>query len=373
MPIEVPTTRSGKTESPKMSLGLFTSLNASKLGVRDRMFFTEQLSLLLETGTALHAALKALKKQAENPEMRRVIEGLEDTISEGKSFSVALQQYPDLFPGTYANLVAAAEIGGFLDTVLAELLKMDERREELHRAVVSALSYPVFLVLFSFATVLFVLAIVFPKFAKLFAAIEDQLPVTTLFLMAASDVMIRHWFALSVGVVAGLSCIGWWLKTAAGQSVMDRFKMRAWYIRDIFVRIYLTQSLRVIGLSLANGVSVMDALASCREVVSNHVFRQFISSVENKVEEGGGFSAAFQQETFIPETVRQMVTTGEETGNLPRVLGRVADFYERELTKRLSAFSRVIEPLMLLVMGAVVGLIVSSLILPIFKLSRAVT
>jgi type II secretory pathway component PulF len=373
MPIEVPSTIAKKSDAAKNSLGLFASLNTRKPGVRDRMFFTEQLSLLLETGTALHAALRALKKQAENPEMLRIIEGLEDKISEGKSFSVALQQYPDLFPGTYVNLVAAAETGGFLDTVLAELLKMDERREELHRTVVSALSYPVFLVLFSFATVLFVLVVVFPKFAELFSAIKDQLPVTTLFLMAASDVMIRHWFALSVGLVAGLGCLVWWSKTPAGRSAMDRFKMRAWYARDIFVQIYLTQSLRVIGLSLANGVSVMDALASCREVVSNHVFQQFISSVESKVEEGGGFSAAFQQADFIPETVRQMVTTGEETGNLPRVLGRVADFYERELTKRLTAFARVIEPLMLLVMGAVVGLIVSSLILPIFKLSRAVT
>ena len=186
--------------------------------------------------------------------------------------------------------------------------------------------------------------------------------------MAASDVMIKHWFALSTGVVAALVGVAWWSKTPAGRFATDRFKMRAWYARDIFVQIYLTQSLRVIGLSLANGVSVMDALASCREVVSNHVFQRFISDVENKVKEGGGFSAAFQQADFIPETVRQMVTTGEETGNLPRVLGRVADYYERELTKRLAAFARIIEPLMLLVMGGVVGLIVSSLILPIFKL-----
>lgn len=373
MPLEITTTAPKKTANPKLSMDWLASLNARKPGARDRMFFTEQLSLLLETGTALHAALKALKTQAENPEMVRVIEGLEEKIAEGKAFSVALQQYPDLFPGTYVNLVAAAETGGFLDTVLAELLKMDERREELRRTVVSALSYPIFLIMFSFATVLFVLVVVFPKFAELFTAIRDQLPVTTLFLMAASDVMIKHWFALSTGVVAALVGVAWWSKTPAGRFATDRFKMRAWYARDIFVQIYLTQSLRVIGLSLANGVSVMDALASCREVVSNHVFQRFISDVENKVKEGGGFSAAFQQADFIPETVRQMVTTGEETGNLPRVLGRVADYYERELAKRLAAFARIIEPLMLLVMGGVVGLIVSSLILPIFKLSRAVT
>ena len=144
MPLEITTTAPKKTANPKLSMDWLASLNARKPGARDRMFFTEQLSLLLETGTALHAALKALKTQAENPEMVRVIEGLEEKIAEGKAFSVALQQYPDLFPGTYVNLVAAAETGGFLDTVLAELLKMDERREELRRTVVSALSYPIF-------------------------------------------------------------------------------------------------------------------------------------------------------------------------------------------------------------------------------------
>jgi type II secretory pathway component PulF len=373
MPIEVSSTTAGKTERRKLRLEGLAALNARKPTARDRMFFTEQLSLLLETGTALHAALKTLKTQAENPQMVRVIAGLEDQIAEGKPFAAALQQYPDLFPCTYVNLVAAAEAGGFLDKVLAELLKMDERKEELRRTIVSALSYPVFLILFSIATVLFVLVVVFPKFADLFGPIMDQLPVTTLILMAASDTLIRHWFALSTGMLAALGWAVWWAKTPAGRGAVDRFKMRAWYLRDIFVQIYLTQSLRVLGLSLANGVSVMDALASCREVVSNRVFQQFISNVENQVQEGRGFSAAFRQEGFLPETVRQIVTTGEETGNLPRVLGRLADFYERELTKRLAAVARVIEPLMLLVMGAVVGLIVSSLILPIFKLSRAVT
>jgi len=373
MPIDVSSAIERKKGAGKPAMERFASLKLRKLTARDRMFFTEQLSLLLETGTALHAALRSLKKQSQNPEMVRIIAGLEDQIAEGKAFSAALQQYPDLFPGTYVKLVAAAEAGGFLDRVLAELVKMDERREELHRTVVSALSYPIFLIAFSIATVLFVLVVVFPKFGNLFGPIKDQLPATTLFLMAASDTLVRHWVALSVGAIAAVACAVWWSNTTAGRSAIDRVKMRAWYVSDIFVEIYLTQSLRVIGLSLGNGVSAMEALASCREVVSNRVFQRFISRVESQIEQGRGFSAAFQQAPFLPETVRQIVATGEETGTLPRVLGRLADFYERELTKRVTAFSRVIEPLMLLVMGGVVGLIVSSLILPIFKLSRAVT
>jgi len=175
-----------------------------------------------------------------------------------------------------------------------------------------------------------------------------------------------------VGLIAGLAALGWGLHTPAGSHALDNLKVRVVFVRTIFLQIYLTQSLRVLGLSLANGVSVMDALSSCRDVVSNRIFRQFITEVEGKVKEGAGFSAAFQEADFIPPTVRQMVTTGEESGNLAHVLGRIADYYERELGRRLATFSRVIEPVMLLVMGVVVGLIVSSLILPIFKLSRAV-
>ncbi len=373
MPIEI--TRSPgaadlkPAEKPSRSLN---SLFKKKPGMQDRMFFTEQLSLLLETGTALHVALQALKKQVENPAMAAIIDGLYEKITEGKSLSYALAQYPELFPATYINLVSAAEDGGFLDRVLLELMRMDEKRDELRSTVVSALSYPAFLVGFSIFVVIFVLVAVFPKFADMFASIADRLPATTIILMQASEVLVNHWKLILAGVVAAISLLVWWLHTPAGKMLLDGLKLRVYGVRDIFIQIYIIQSLRVLGLSMGNGVSIPDALASCREVVSNRVFQRFLVDVEHKVNEGSGFAIAFQQADFIPPTVKQMVTTGEETGNLPRVLGRVADYYERELAKKLAAFSRMVEPIMLIVMGGVVGLIVSSLILPIFKLSQAV-
>ncbi len=343
-----------------------------KPGMRDRIFFTEQLSLLLETGTPLHAALQALGSQMDNPAMREIIDGLNEHVTSGKSFSYALAQFPELFPVAYINLVAAAENGGFMDKVLLELMNMDEKRDELRRTVTAALSYPGFLVVFSVFVVIFVLVAVFPKFADMFAAIADRLPVTTIMLMNASHILITYWIPITAGLVASIVALAWWLRTAAGQAALDSLKLRVFGVKDIFIQVYLIQSMRVLGLSLDKGVSVPDALASCREVVSNRDFRKFLTSVEAKVNEGGGFAAAFQEVDFIPPMVRQMVTTGEETGNLPKVLGRVADYYERELARKLAAFSRMVEPIMLIVMGAVVGLIVSSLILPIFKLSQAV-
>lgn len=372
MPIELTaTTRNdGQGARGKPSAGPALR-RGKKPGMKDRMFFTEQLSLLLETGTALHVALQALRKQVENPAMGTIIDGLGEKISEGKPLSYALSQYPELFPTTYTNLVSAAEEGGFLDRVLLELMRMDEKRDELRRTVVSALSYPAFLVAFSIFVVIFVLVVVFPKFADMFSSIADKLPATTIALMSASHFLIQYWIPVTVGSIGALAALVWWLHTAAGQIVLDQFKLKVVGLRDIFLQIYLIQSLRVLGMSMANGVSVRDALASCHEVVSNRVFQKFLTGVENKVNEGEGFAAAFQTADFIPPMVSQMVTTGEETGNLPKVLSRVADYYERELAKKLKAFSRMVEPIMLIVMGGVVGLIVSSLILPIFKLSQA--
>lgn len=361
--------RAVKGEQPRARSVYF----GKKLCLKDRMFFTEQLALLLETGTALHGALQALRNQTSNPALQSVIHELMDEVSTGKPFSHALSKHPAFFPATYVNLVAAAEAGGFLDRVLQELLQMDERREELRRTLVSTMSYPVFLIVFSIAVVIFILAVVFPKFAELFSSIRDQLPATTLVLMRASNLVHDHWLVLGTCLTAVLASIFWWLVTPFGRETMDRIKMRLYYVRDIYIQLYLVQSLRVMGLSLANGVSVPDTLVSCREVVANRVFQKFIGHIERSVQEGKGLAIAFTESDFIPSAVKQMVATGEETGNLPRIMSRVADYYERELNKRLTALARIVEPLMLLAMGGVVGLIVSSLILPIFKLSRVVT
>jgi len=219
----------------------------------------------------------------------------------------------------------------------------------------------------------FVLLVVFPKFGAMFAAIADQLPASTKILMLVSDIL-RHYWVWVISAAAGTALLmRQWLTSGAGQKTMDRLKLRLPVVRDIFVQLYLLQSLRVMSMSLDNGVTVMDTLNACKDVVKNSQFRGFIARVENAVQEGSGITPAFKEADFIPNIVTQMIATGEETGNLPKVMGRLAEFYERELVKKLKTFSKMAEPVMLVVMGLIVGILVSSLILPIFKLSRAVS
>lgn len=369
-----PSAPSGAAANPGAASFLQQSLTgAASVSGKDRMFFTEQLGLLLETGTSLHAALEALHAQTPSGKLRDTLQALRGDISEGRSFSQALAQHPDVFSSNYVNLIAASEQGGFMHEVLYQLLEMEEKREQLRSTLVSAFSYPLFLVAFSIGVVIFVLMIVFPKFGTLFVSIADQLPATTKILMALSDGLRNYWpILLGATGALGLGLLRW-RSTQAGREVLDGWKLKLPVIKDIFVQLYLIQTLRVLSLSLRNGVPMVDALAAGRDVVENLVFRRFIGGIQSQVEEGRGLAAGFEGASFVPPTVKQMIATAEESGNLAKVMLRLAAFYERELGKRLATFAKLAEPFMLLIMGAVVGLLVSSLILPIFKLSRAVS
>lgn len=367
--LKTPSRKSTQTFEPGQVL---KGLRRRRIGNKDRHFFTEQMALLLSTGTNLHASLQALKGQMENPAMVALVEELTEEVGEGRQFSQALAKHPEVFSETYINLIAASEDGGFMHEVLEQLLEIEERREKLQRTLFSALSYPVFLLLFALGVVIFVLVVVFPKFADMFSMIQDQLPATTVFLMSASDFFRHQWAYLLVGSVLLFVALRHWVSGPARRDRVDWLKLHTPVVRSIFIQLYLLQSLRVLSLSLGNGVGIMDALQACKEVVHNNLFKRFIGSVEEGVERGDGIAVGFKGVPFIPPTVEQMIQTGEETGNLPKVMSRLADYYERELTGRLQTLSRLAEPVMLLIMGAVVGLLVSSLILPIFKLSRAV-
>ena len=375
MALEIESPRVERTAKPKRDLkDIEIRLPGQNRGPSsdDRMFFTEQLALLLETGESLHGALTAIVTQTENPRMRAVVEQIARDISEGQSFAGALKKHDSVFSSTYVNLVAASETGGFMHEVLQQLLNMDQKREELRNTLVSAATYPLFLISFSIAVIVFVLIVVFPKFEAMFSSIYDQLPVTTRGLMAASHVMREYWYLLLGGIVATVAIARKWLTSDSGRERVDHLKLHLPVARDIFTQVYLTQALQVLGLSLNNGVSVVESLESCREVVRNSLFRKLIADVETKVQAGAGVAAGFAEASFVPDLAKHMIATGERSGNLGKVMSRIADYYSTQLTKRLDMLSKLAEPIMLLVMGIMVGVLVSSLILPIFKLSRAV-
>lgn len=374
MAIEYQNTKDDAPPTATRYLALHKSLfSRAKVTPNDRRFFTEQLALMLETGANLHQGLQLLAEQNQSAAMTEVIESLLSDVAGGRSFSASLARHPHIFSTTYVNLVSASEGGGFLHPVLTELLEMEEKAEEMNTTVRSALAYPIFLSVFSLGVVVFVLVVVFPKFGNMFAKIHDQLPMTTIVLMHASDLLRVYWMYILAAVLALTTWMIRWTRSSVGRDKIDRLKLSLPGIRHVYMQIYLTQSLRVMSLSLANGVNIVDTLASTRDVVSNKIMQRFFRDVEEQVQQGNGLAAGFSRDEIIPVLVQRMIATGEESGNLPKVMSRLSDYYQRELTKRLKSLSKMAEPVMLMVMGLIVGVIVSSLILPIFKLSRAVT
>jgi type II secretory pathway component PulF len=371
MPIEMQTAAAAPPRlDAKPSALLKAFQDRSGISTHDRMLFTERLALLLETGMALHGALETLRQQSEKPKLRQTIGDLLEEVVGGKPLSVALAKHPGMFPSAYVNLIGAAEHGGFMAQALKQIMEMEDKQEKLRSTIVGALSYPVFLAFFSLAVVVFVLVGVFPKFAEMFSGIKDQLPLSTIVLMALSDILRQYWMPIVGGTVAAVVVLVRWWRTAAGKALVDSLKLKVPGLKGLFVQVYLVRMMRVMSASLTHGVSVLDTLAACREAVDNVQFRLFMLTVEDKLTQGRGLAVAFREEPFIPVLVKQMISTGEETGNLGLVMGRVADYYERELGKKISTISKMSEPVMLLVMGLVVGLIVASLILPIFKLAK---
>ena len=225
MPIELNEIVDKQETAPTATAALTRLLSLrSKVSSNDRRFFTEQLALMLETGANLHQALQMLQEQNQQPAMAEVIEKLLNDVAGGRTFSAALSEHPDVFSTTYVNLVAASESGGFVHQVLAELLSMEEKADELKTTVRSDLAYPIFLSLFSLGVVVFVLVVVFPKFGAMFAKIHDQLPMTTIVLMHASDFLRSYWIQTIAALAAMTMLALRWAASPKGRDTLDRLK-----------------------------------------------------------------------------------------------------------------------------------------------------
>ncbi|MBA7707969.1 putative type II secretion system protein F [subsurface metagenome] len=247
---------------------------------------------------------------------------------------------------------------------------MQEKRQALIAQVRSAMTYPAVLCIMGILVVVFVLVGILPKFTVFFEGKESILPFTTRFLMTMSASLRGYWWAYLIGI-AGLAVgLKLWKDTEQGQALIDRFYVSAPIAARLFNKIYTCQLLRTLGHLMESQVPLLEALEVTRATIKNRYFTNFIDRIMDHVQQGGKLSEPFAAYPYIMDTVKQMVATGEEAGNLPPVMLRLAKFYDTEVDQELKTLSSIIEPLGLIVMGAVVGLIVSSVILPLFKLSR---
>ncbi len=359
------------SEIVKTIQGLSVRIGTGKVRPGEIIFFIDQLSLMLETGTPLNKSIQSISLQIKNNGFREIVRDLGRDIEEGRMLSDAMRKYPHVFSNVYISMIDAGESGGFLKEVLERIVVLEERNQEFISTIKGALYYPVFLSIFAVSVVLFIIVYVFPKFGSMFEEIYDSLPLTTRILMASSNILVSYWYFIIIFL-----CIVWFaaykfIITDKGKIYIDTIKLRVPLLKDFFMKIYISRLMRILSYLITSNVPLLESLSISAGVIGNKVFTKLIDNMYRSVEGGNTLSRPITESPYFPQTVKQMISTGEETGTLDKVMPRLADYYDKDIERQLKKITTVTEPVLLVVMGGVIGIIVISLIVPIFKLTRS--
>jgi type II secretory pathway component PulF len=336
------------------------------------MFLSGQLALLIETGNALPKALGIIARQVRNETLRGITLRVREDVESGLLLSDAMARHPEAFPPIYVALIQAGEASGQLKLMLERVAALYRKREAFLGNIRRSLAYPAFLSVFCCLATLFILLFVFPRFETLFENIHDSLPVTTRALMWLSGVLRHYWYLFLVALAAFWTGLYRFLASKAGRAWLGRLELRAPGLSGLLVKIYLSELATVLGFLLHSNVPLLEALRVSNTAMRNLVFKGFVARLSEQVEQGKSLSAGFLEAPFMPDMVKEMMVTADETGKVDVVLLRLGEHYDEEVARQLSIISALVEPLALLVMGGVVGLLVISLIIPITRLSRGV-
>ena len=333
---------------------------------------TGQLAGLLAAGFPLERALAALSAQGDGAATNALVADLRRRITEGATFSAALEAYPALFPGLYRALVRAGEAGGFLPDALTRLTEMREREEELAGRVRAALTYPAIMAAVMVAVVGVIMTFVIPSIAQMFEGMEHALPAPTQALIALSDAVVRWWPLLVLAPVAGWYALRRALATPAGRRRFDRLVLALPRLGDLARKVAVTRFARTLSTLLTSGVPLLDGLAIAREVADNLVLKEAIAAAADRVTRGEPLGPPLAESGVFPPLTVQMIVLGEESGTLAAMLARVATRYDREVATALDGLVVLIEPVMTVVMGTVIGAVVLAMVMPIFELGNTV-
>jgi len=341
-------------------------------GLKDVHNFTNQLAVMIKAGINIRNAIDGVADQIENARFRKIVLKIKQDVESGKPFSEALSRHPKTFNSLYVNMVKASELSGNFGHMLERIAAYMDQQIETRRMVRGAMIYPVIIAVMAIGTTIFLLTFVLPKFTELFASKEALLPKPTLILMSLSKFIRSYWHALLGGTVAAFAAFLQLIRTPAGRVKWDEFKLRVPLFRRMFRALYITRGLHTMGELISAGVPMLETLAITADVSGNTVYRRLWMRVHNAVQQGSKIADPLSRQTMLPRNVVQMISAGEESGKLGAVLRDVSEFYSKELRSQIKTVTAMIEPLMICIMGAVVGFIAMSIILPIFKLSSLV-
>jgi type IV pilus assembly protein PilC len=341
-------------------------------GLRDVQAFTSQLSIMIKAGINIRAAVEGIADQVENPKFRGMIQQIKLDVESGKPFSEALARFPKTFGSLYVNMVRASEMSGNFGDMLERVAEYQTQQMETRSMVRGAMIYPCVIGFMAISVTIFLLTFVLPKFVSLFAGKENLLPRPTKALLAISAFMRTYWYVCITGSAGSIWGFLYFIRTSSGRTWWDATKLRIPVFKKMFRALYITRSLHTMGELVNAGVPMLDTLAITAEVSGNCLYSNMWRTVYRAVKQGKKICHPLARERLLPRNVVQMISAGEESGQLAQVLRDVSIHYSKELRNIIKAVTALIEPLMIIIMGFIVGFIAMSVILPIFKLSSLV-
>ncbi len=348
----------------------FSPLLRKGVGVRNLLTFTQELSTLVSAGLPIDRSLTILGTLMENKKLRGAVKDVLDRIEGGSSLTEAMGYHPHIFPKLYINMIKAGESGGFLDLILSRLARYLQSTKEIREYLISVMIYPLILTMVSGISVAILVTFVIPRFARIFSDIGQAIPIPTQIILSFSQLVMGYWWA----GLGGLALIYLGLKLYTQDEERkwrwDRSKLRWFGVGDLIRKVEVARFSRTLGTLLQSGVPILPALNLVKEISQNRAISRSIATVHDRLREGKGMSRALEETEVFPPLATHMIGLGEETGRLDEMLIKVAETYEENVQNSIKRFVSLLEPLIILIMGGVVGFIVVSILLAIFSINE---
>jgi len=343
-----------------------------KVSLKDKIIFTKELAMMIRGGLALVEALGALEEQTENPNFKETIAKITDDVRGGMALSQAMAKYPKIFPRLYIAVTESGEKTGKLDQVLDRLADQLQKDYDLISKIKSAITYPIVIVCALLGVVILMLIFVVPKLKDIFSEMGVALPITTRILLGTSDFIVRFWYIVIIIIAGSYFAIRYWARTPKGGLTWDRFKIRMPIFGQLARKIYMARFTRTMATLVASGLPMLEIIDTVKEIVGNKVYMIAFEGISKDVESGVTLSMALKKHRIFPPMIYQMVSVGERSGKVDAVLINIANFYDKEVEASTSSLASLIEPILILIIGAGVGLAIASIIMPIYGLVNVI-
>jgi len=369
-PVEVKEAPSKPSGLPSAPVSLFGLLKGVKPGEISAM--TRQLSILLGAGVPLVTSLEALISQITNPMLKKTMAQIKESVNEGNSLAFSLSQHPKVFSNIYINMVHSGEASGSLDVVLGRLAEFGEHQQALRGRFKAALAYPVFMSLIGTLVLFFLITFVVPNITKIFTEMHQALPLPTVVLIGVSNFLLSFWWAILLALFIGIVILRHSKKRPGVHHLWDKLKLRIPLLGSINQKIALARFGGTLGSLLQSGVPLISALQIVGKIVDNSLIEGVLDNAVEDIQAGKSLASTLSQSPWFPSVVIQMISVGEQSGELEAMLNKIADTHEREVESHIMALTSMLEPVMILIMGLMVGFVVISILLPIFEMNQMI-